>query len=490
MRRLLVTAVLVPALLALVVLGMGASEEDGGYRIRAIFDNVAAAVPGEDVKVAGAKVGEIESMDVTDDNKAAVTLRIEDGRFTPFRGDARCRVRPQSLIGEKFVECDPGTADQPPLREIEDGEGEGDHLLPLARTGSMVDPDLVNDIMRLPYRQRFAILLAELGTGLAGRGEELNEVIHRANPALRETDRVLAILARENRVLARLAEDSDAALAPLAREKRRVSGFIRQANATAQASAERRGDIEASIQRLPAFLRELRPLMADLGSAAGQGTPVLAALRRAGPDLSRAIVELEPFSRAARPAIRSLGAAAVRGRPALIRARPVVRDLRRFGRDAAPVSADLDRLTASLDATRAIKPLMEALFFSATAANGFDDAGHYLRASLVANVCADYSLSPAAGCLATFGGGASSSASSSPATVEAAPEEPAPAGSDDQLTPLQPLTDLTDGARDPAAKKERERNLERLRRQAGQPSPGLGDLEDPLMDYLLEDGPR
>ena len=81
--------------------------------------------------------------------------------------------------------------------------------------------------MRLPYRQRFAILLSEFGTGLAGRGEELNEVIHRANPALRETDQVLKILADQNRVLARLARDSDRVLEPLAREReslRRLRG--------------------------------------------------------------------------------------------------------------------------------------------------------------------------------------------------------------------------------------------------------------------------
>ena len=45
---------------------LGADGDGGGYKVRAIFDNVAAAVPGEDVKVAGAKVGVIESMDVTD----------------------------------------------------------------------------------------------------------------------------------------------------------------------------------------------------------------------------------------------------------------------------------------------------------------------------------------------------------------------------------------------------------------------------------------
>ena len=103
----------------------------------------------------------------------------------------------------------------------------------------------MNNIMRLPYRQRFAILLSELGAGFAGRGEDLNEVIHRANPALRETDQVLKILADQNRVLARLARDSDQALGPLARERESFADFIVQANETGEATAERRGDIRA-----------------------------------------------------------------------------------------------------------------------------------------------------------------------------------------------------------------------------------------------------
>src|ERR1700704_1791335 len=97
-RRLVGIAVVALAVVGSVVLGIAASGGGSGYEVRAIFDNVASAVPGEDVKVAGAKVGVIESMDVTPDKRAAVVLRIDDARFTPFRADATCTVRPQSLI--------------------------------------------------------------------------------------------------------------------------------------------------------------------------------------------------------------------------------------------------------------------------------------------------------------------------------------------------------------------------------------------------------
>ena len=402
MRRLLGMLALVVSIPALLVLGVGAEGGGDSYRVRAIFDNVASAVPGEDVKVAGAKVGVIESMHVTDDNKAAVVLEIEEAGFVPFRANARCIVRPQSLIGEKFVECDPGDTSTEPLERIAGGDGEGQHLLPLERTSSAVDLDLVNNVLRRPFRERLAILLGEFGTGLAGRGEDLNEAIHRANPALRETDRVLEILSSQNRVLAELARDSDQALAPLAREKERVTDFIEAANTTGQATAARRTDIERSIERLPAFLRELRPLMADLGGFAGQATPVMRDLNSSGEDISRLIEQLGPFSEGARISLESLGDATETGRPALIRTRPLIRDLADFGERARPVSTDLDRLTASLDRSGGIERLMDFLYFSTLSINGFDEISHYLRAGLVVNTCSNYAVEVSSGCTANY----------------------------------------------------------------------------------------
>ena len=44
---------------------------------------------GEDVKIAGAPVGVVSEMDVTEDNKAAVTLRIDDEDVHPLQDRTR-----------------------------------------------------------------------------------------------------------------------------------------------------------------------------------------------------------------------------------------------------------------------------------------------------------------------------------------------------------------------------------------------------------------
>ena len=216
--------------------------------MRAIFDDAGNIISGENVKIDGVKVGTVGSVTPTPQAKAAVVLHIENPGFKDFRADASCTIRPQALIGEKYVDCLPtqprveGTPLPPPLKKIPSGqEGEGEYLLPVQNTRSPVDVDLLGDINRLPERERLTIILNELGAGLAGRGSDLSEVIRRANPALRELDKVLAILASENKVLAKLAVDSDKALAPFARVRERVADFIVQSNTVAQASAATRG---------------------------------------------------------------------------------------------------------------------------------------------------------------------------------------------------------------------------------------------------------
>ena len=415
--RILVPILLVVVIAVAVVLATRDNEEP--YLVRAIFDNAGFVIPGEDVKVAGVKVGKIDSLDVTDDFKAVVVLKIDDEAYQDFRRDAECMIRPQSLIGEKFVECEPTQARQadseppPELEKIEDGEGEGQYLLPVSQTTKPVDLDLINNITREPERARLSIILNELGTGVAGRGDDLNEVIRRANPALKEVDKVLEILAAENETLERLAVDSDTVLAPLARERRRVTSALENSAEVAQATAERSADLEADIERLPPFLRELRPTMQRLGSFADEATPVFADLGAQAPAINRLIRGLGPFAQAGIPAFESLGEAAEVGIPAMIAARPIARDLRTLAKDVRPVASTAGALLTSLESSNGFERFLDYAFYQVAAVNGFDSFGHYLRAGLIVNQCSTYAVDPTPGCTANFAPASATAAAAS-----------------------------------------------------------------------------
>ena len=84
-------------------------------------------------------------------------------------------------------------------------------------------------MMRRPYAERFRLIINEFGAGLAGRPEDLNEAIRRGVPALRQTTRVLAILADHNQVIRGLVRDADRVIGKLAANRRDVGRFVDEA---------------------------------------------------------------------------------------------------------------------------------------------------------------------------------------------------------------------------------------------------------------------
>ncbi len=423
MRRLFGILAVLVATLALVIVGSGASEEEGdGYLVRAIFDNASFLVEQEEVRIAGAKVGSIESVSVTlegervhedgsdDPGKAIVVMRITDPGFQDWRQDASCLVRPQSLLGEKFLECQatqvraPGTEPPPELEVIPEGEpGEGQRFLPVENSGKSVDLDLINNIMREPYPDRFRLILNELGIGLATRGEDIEEIIVRGNPALRETNELLALLKGQTQALNDLARDGDRALAPLAREREHLTGFINNATVSGEATAERAAELEAGFQRMPAFFRELRLTMTELEGFTDAATPVISDLGDAAPAITRSTKALGPFSRAGRVAFISLGENAETAGPDLVASEPVIKDLGKLAEETEPGARLLDTFLTDFRKNFGLQHLMRFFFFAAGATNGFDSFGHFVRAVVPANNCFTYKApSPEPGCETSF----------------------------------------------------------------------------------------
>ena len=116
MRRIaLILAGLLLAALLIALPAIATSDGGDGYRVRAYFDNGSFVVPGEEVRVAGATVGTIQSVGVSTDDeiasleggphavpgKAEIVMKIDDPGFQNFSDNASCLIRPQSLIGEK-----------------------------------------------------------------------------------------------------------------------------------------------------------------------------------------------------------------------------------------------------------------------------------------------------------------------------------------------------------------------------------------------------
>ncbi len=407
---------------AVALLAISAGEE-GSYKVRAIFDDAGNVISGEQVKIAGVTVGKVGSVTPTPQAKAAVVLEITKDGFKDFRADASCEIRPQALIGEKYVDCRPtqeraeGTPLPPPLQKIRSGEGEGERLLPVQNNSSPVDVDLLGDISRLPERQRLTIILNELGAGLAGRGSDLKEVIRRANPALREFDKVLAILASQNKVLSKLAVDSDRALVPFARVREHFANFLAESNKVSQATAAQRGALDQNLKDFPPFLRELGPAMERLEKFAEQATPVFTNLNKAAPGVNTTFTSLPAFSSSSEKFFENLGQTSKKSGPALVASKKLLAELKAFGTGAKPFTSNLSELFTSLRNTGGLERIMDFIFLGAGAANGYDQLGHFLRTEIVGTTCLKYALAEVSGCNGHLGTSAAPATKASTASL-------------------------------------------------------------------------
>ncbi|WP_205699104.1 MlaD family protein [Conexibacter sp. SYSU D00693] len=346
MRRLAGPLLLVVALAALwaALSGAGGEEREGRVRYTVELDNAFGLIEGADVKIAGVRAGRISKLRLDrSDMRALVDVEVDRKGFGDLRKDAFCQTRPQSLIGEYFVDCRPGTSAQ---RLPEGG------LVPVSQTGSTIPVDLVNNIMRRPYRERMSIILGELGAGLAARGGDLNETIKRASPALRETDRVLAVLRRQRATIRDLYRDADTVLGELAEGREDVTRFVAEARDTARVGAGRPAALRRQLRALPRFLAEATQTMPLLEASADRQGKALTTLRSNATLLRGFLDRLGPFAEASRPAVRTLAAATQRGTPAVEALRPRLVELTKPARDLPELAQNAAIVLEHLDDRR------------------------------------------------------------------------------------------------------------------------------------------
>jgi len=417
-RRALSILVVLGAVVAAVVL-TGASDGDAkGKKYWVEFDNAFGLVEGGDLKIGGVRAGTVNRFELTDTEPYRVLVEVEvsEPGFDALRTDSECRVRNQSLIGEYYADCEVGKAGQ----ELPEGG-----TVPVERTSSSIPPDLIASVMRRPYRERFRLLLSELGVGLAGRPEELNEVIKRAHPALKEVNETLAILDRQSETIRDFITDADRVSAAVEPKKRELSRWAQEAMETAEIQASRADSLQAQWNKLPSFLGELRPTLAQLDATASEQIPFLRRIRAAAPDFHRLLVALEHFSNASRGSTRALGEMAVVGQKALTESAEEIAELRELSEDAPRLakplrqflqtiddrerSVDNDPLHKELappapDKTAAqedegftgMEALLNYVYWQTLGINGFDQMSHFLRIVLLRNDCSAYQNNPTA----------------------------------------------------------------------------------------------
>src|SRR5258708_11236692 len=119
-----------------------------------------------DVRIGGLLAGQVLGTTVRN-HLADVDLQLSSA-FKPLRSDSRIEIRLRSAIGVRYVEIIPGTHGAP----LPNGA-----TIQPAQTSSPVDLDQVLATFDPQTRARTRDLLGELGTGVGGQGQAVNNVL-------------------------------------------------------------------------------------------------------------------------------------------------------------------------------------------------------------------------------------------------------------------------------------------------------------------------
>jgi len=354
--------------------------------VYAYFRDASPLIKGNDVKMHGVKVGVIDSIEV-EDGLARVGLRVEE-EARPLYRDARAVVRPVGLLGERFVDLDRGSADQPPIPE--------GGTIPVAQTSGVTDLDQVLNTVDQPTGAALAALVTTLGEGLRGAGGDASDAIKALEPAMRDTRPLVRLLDEQSQVLRKMVD----ALAPLtgavAREDgQRLDRLVGAADTLLRTTARNEPALDQTLARLPGALAEARRTLRALTRASRATTPTLRGLRPTTDNLVQLSKELTAFSRAARPALEGLDPVLEQGLSLLENARPVVESLRRSGPDLSGTARGARPVVTKLLGN--LHNVLDFVKFWALTTSNEDGLSHYFRAHLVINAQAVTGLLPNGG---------------------------------------------------------------------------------------------
>jgi virulence factor Mce-like protein len=170
----------------------------GGYHMTAVFSNALNLPANAKVKLAGADVGQVESM-VARNYTAVTTLRIMDGVRLPTGSTAE--LRSATPLGDVFVALKPPTHPDPGAGLLADGDTIGVQSTAAAATVESVLSSAAVMVNGGAVRN-FTNIINGLGKATGEQGQALGDLVRKTNKVLGRLD------ARSQQISAALTQTS------------------------------------------------------------------------------------------------------------------------------------------------------------------------------------------------------------------------------------------------------------------------------------------
>lgn len=295
------------------------------YTVQAVLPDALNLVKQSDVRMGGHLVGRVVERGNTG-GMALITLEIQD-QYVPIYRDARLLPRIKTLVGETYLDIDPGKPKAGPVPNNGTLSAvNADEVSPLERFLSIPNP---NKTIQDTYRG--------VGFGLDGHGGDVNRLFESARPTVADGGRFMQAVRGQRQQLAQTVDQTATVMQAFADRTQQIRSLAYDAKHTAEVVAARDESLREIFTELEPTLKQARTSTTKLGDFSGRATPVMRDLSAAMVDLYPTLVDLKPAASDGRRLFAKL--------PGFISATdPLLDDLRGFTQRFKPAVNSLDTL--------------------------------------------------------------------------------------------------------------------------------------------------
>ncbi|HUA11105.1 MAG TPA: MlaD family protein [Solirubrobacteraceae bacterium] len=323
------------------------------FILRADFETAQAVTPGQGqaVTIAGAKVGEVESVDL-EHGIAVVAMKIKP-EYAHFYRNATLLLRPKTQLQDITIEVNPGN---PRSGELKSGE-----TVPLAQTAPNVDFDQFLAGLDGDTRYYLQLLLAGAAGGLEHNAANLSAALKRFAPTARLGEEITRELKTRNVDIRDSIHNFRLIMEALGGKDKQLAELVDSSNTVFRAFANEDRNVEALVHKLPRALESTQSAFGKVATASSLVTPTLN--------------ELDPFAKSLQAAQRASAKLARTTAPV------IEKEIRPFAKEILPVVRKLT--PATTDFSKAIPQLTTSFgvlneFFNELAYNPGHNKGGFL----------------------------------------------------------------------------------------------------------------
>jgi phospholipid/cholesterol/gamma-HCH transport system substrate-binding protein len=267
------------------------------YTLKADIQTAQAVTPGQGqaVTVAGAKIGEVASVDLHN-GVATITMKVTP-KYARIYRDATLLLRPKTQLQDITVEVNPGS---PSAGKLPSGS-----TLPLAQTAPNVNFDEFLSSLDAETRAYLQELLAGAGEGFKDNGKAFAATLKRFSPLTREVQEISKELSARHENTARAIHNFRLLMEALGGKDKQLSELVDASNAVFATFAKEDQNVQSTLRLLPGALTKTRSGLGKLATAAHVLGPTLHKLQPFASALAEANATTQQQAHATTPIIEN-----------------------------------------------------------------------------------------------------------------------------------------------------------------------------------------